>query len=316
MKTRIYVDGESGTTGLLIHERLSREPDIERLHIDPARRHDLAERKKYLNAADVVFLCLPDDASREAVSMVENPDTRILDASTAFRCDDGWAYGFPELCRGQRDRIRTSKRVAVPGCYATGFIAAVRPLIEAGVITPGMPLSCNAVSGYSGGGRKLIAKYEREGQPAGDLLSTRLYALGLAHKHIPEMMRYGGLAPPPIFTPAVGPFAQGMLVMLPLDAEQMTKKADPAAVWKIYADYYRGERFVRVMRPDGGDALDGGYLGATALNGTNRLEIFVFGDGGRLLIVSRLDNLGKGASGQAVQCMNILLGRDEALGLE
>ena len=316
MKARIFVDGESGTTGLQIHERLRRERDIEVLHIDPVRRRDPAERKKYLNAADIVFLCLPDDASREAVSMVENPDTRILDASTAFRCDDGWVYGFPELCPEQRDRIRTSKRIAVPGCYATGFNAIVHPLIEAGVLAPDTPLSCNAVSGYSGGGKKLIAKYEREGQPAGDLLSIRFYALGLAHKHIPEMMKVNGLTHPPIFTPAVGPFAQGMLVMLPLDAEQMAKQPEPQTIWEMYAAYYRGERFVRVMEPGGGDALDGGYLGATALNGTNRLEIFVFGAGGRLLIVSRLDNLGKGASGQAVQCLNIMLGLDEATGLE
>ena len=316
MKKRIFVDGESGTTGLMIRERLRKEPDIELLHIDPARRRDPAERKKFLNAADIVFLCLPDDASREAVAMVENPETRILDASTAFRCDDNWVYGFPELCPGQRDRIRASGRVAVPGCYATGFSAAVHPLIDAGVLTPDTPIMCNAVSGYSGGGKKLIAKYEQEGQPAGDLLSTRFYALGLAHKHIPEMMKVNGLTHTPLFTPAVGPFAQGMLVMLPLDAERMAKKPEPQAVWEIYAAYYQNERFVRVMPLGGGDALDGGYLGATALNGTNRLEVFVFGDGGRLLIVSRLDNLGKGASGQAVQCLNIMLGRDEATGLE
>jgi len=314
MKYKVFVDGQEGTTGLEINERLSKQPDIELIKISSELRKDNAERAKLLNLADIVFLCLPDEAARQAVSLVTNPNTRIIDASTAHRTQAGWVYGFAELDREQRDKIRASKRIAVPGCYATGFTAAVHPLRVSGVLSAGYPLCCNAVSGYSGGGKKLIEKYEQGRDDSITLKSPRFYALGLSHKHLPEMAIINGLEAPPLFTPIVGDFKQGMLVSLPLSRKLLDKKLDACEIHALYRDYYKGERFISVM-PFGEEPLDGGFLDATGCNGTNRLEIFVFGHDDKILIISRLDNLGKGASGAAVQCMNIVLGQDEGIGL-
>jgi N-acetyl-gamma-glutamyl-phosphate reductase len=319
MKYKVFVDGKEGTTGLKLHERLALQPDIELLNIDDVLRKDTHERARLINEADVVFLCLPDAASIEAVSLVKNENTRVIDASTAFRCDDGWAYGFPELNPTQRQLIGKSKRVAVPGCYATGFTSAVYPLLQAGIISGNYPLTVSAVSGYTGAGKKLIEKYEqgRSTEPSVDihLKSPRMYALGLNHKHLPEMIKINDLLQPPLFMPMVGDFDRGMLVSLPLCRQLLKKDMDASALHSFYSHYYEGEQFVKVMPQGGEGSLDGGFLDATGCNGTNRLELFVFGHDGQILVVTRLDNLGKGASGAAVQCMNIMLGQDEAAGL-
>jgi N-acetyl-gamma-glutamyl-phosphate reductase len=316
LKYKVFVDGEAGTAGLEIGSRLAKRDDIELLKIDPALRRDMNERKKLLNAADLAFLCLPDAASREAVSLVTNSETRVIDASTAFRTDPSWVYGWPEMNGGQREKIRNSKRVSVPGCHATGFNAAVYPLAAGGILPSDYPLSAASVSGYSGGGKKLIGAYEdtRLGDPA--MLSPRYYALTLSHKHLPEMVKVNGLEYEPVFMPLVGNFYRGMLVSLPLQKRLLNKNIDAAGVWNYYKKYYKDEKFIKVMPFGGGDCLDGGFLGADGCNGTNRLEIFVFGHDEQILVMSRLDNLGKGASGAAVQCMNIMLGFDESTGLE
>lgn len=311
----MFVDGESGTTGLEIRSRLEKREDIELLKIDPARHRDISERAKFLNAADLAFLCLPDAASREAVSLVTNSKTRIIDSSTAFRTDPSWVYGWPEMSPEQREKIKKSKRTAVPGCHATGFNAAVYPLAAGGILPKDYPICATSVSGYSGGGKKLISTYEdtRKGDPALD--SPRYYALGLKHKHLPEMVMVNGLAFEPVFTPLVGPFYRGMLVSLPLSRRLLSKKLDAKDIWEYYSEFYKNVRFINVMPFGGEDCLDGGFLGADGCNGTNRLDIFVFGHDDQILVMSRLDNLGKGASGAAVQCMNIMLGLDEGTGL-
>jgi N-acetyl-gamma-glutamyl-phosphate reductase len=315
LKYKVFVDGESGTTGLEIRSRLEKREDIELLKIDPARHRDISERAKFLNAADLAFLCLPDAASREAVSLVTNSKTRIIDSSTAFRTDPSWVYGWPEMSPEQREKIKKSKRTAVPGCHATGFNAAVYPLAAGGILPKDYPICATSVSGYSGGGKKLISTYEdtRKGDPALD--SPRYYALGLKHKHLPEMVMVNGLAFEPVFTPLVGPFYRGMLVSLPLSRRLLSKKLDAKDIWEYYSEFYKNVRFINVMPFGGEDCLDGGFLGADGCNGTNRLDIFVFGHDDQILVMSRLDNLGKGASGAAVQCMNIMLGLDEGTGL-
>lgn len=315
LKYKVFVDGEAGTTGLEIHSRLSSRNDIELLQISAEMHRDKDERQRLLNAADICFLCLPDDAARESVSLVTNPNTRIIDASTAHRTNPGWVYGWPEMSKEQRKKIAASKRVAVPGCHATGFNAAVYPLIAGGIMPTDYPISATSVSGYSGGGKKLIAQYEdtRRGDP--EMQSPRYYALALHHKHLPEMMKVNSLQYEPVFTPLVANFYRGMLVTLPINRRLLSKNMDARAVWGYYSEYYKDERFIKVM-PFGGEVcLDGGYLGAQGCNGTNRLEIFVFGHDDQILVMSRLDNLGKGASGAAVQCMNIMLGLDEGTGL-
>lgn len=316
MKYKVFVDGEAGTTGLEIGSKLAARDDIELLKIDPELRKDPNERKKFLNEADLAFLCLPDAASREAVSLVTNDKTRIIDTSTAFRTDPSWVYGWPEMNSAQAEKIRNSKRVSVPGCHATGFNAAVYPLVAGGILPKDYPVCATSVSGYSGGGKKLIGVYEdsRRGDPA--LNSPRYYALGLRHKHLPEMTKVCGLEHEPLFTPLVGNFYRGMLVSVPLRRRLLKKDIDAVGVWNFYKEYYDGKRFINVMPFGGEDILDGGYLGADGCNGTNRLEIFVFGHDDQILVMSRLDNLGKGACGAAVQCMNIMLGLDEGTGLE
>ncbi|MBN1532331.1 MAG: N-acetyl-gamma-glutamyl-phosphate reductase [Spirochaetes bacterium] len=316
MTIRVFVDGQEGTTGLRIHERLAARSDIELLQIDPERRKDPGARRGLLNAADVAFLCLPDDAARESVSLVTNGSTRIIDASTAHRTDPSWAYGLPELSREQRDAVASSKRVAVPGCHATGFVIPLYPLVRLGVVPEDYPVTCQSLTGYSGGGKKLIAAYEGPGADRESLKYFRSYALGLSHKHLPEMHRYSGLAFPPLFTPVVGDFYVGMSISVPLQARLLSKRVSAADVREMLASYYRGERFVRVMPFESESLLDGGFFKMQECNDTNLLDIFVFGNDRQILLVSRLDNLGKGASGAAVQNMNIMLGLDEATGLE
>lgn len=310
-KPIIYIDGKEGTTGLQIYDRLARREDIELLLIAEDKRKDASERKKLMNAADLVFLCLPDAAAVEAVELVENPKTRIIDASTAHRTAPGWVYGFPELGTSQREAIRTAKRVANPGCYATGFISLVAPLVKGGLLDPGAPLTCHAVSGYSGGGKKAISQYEDfELEP--ELVSPRHYAVSLNHKHIPEMMQICGLIRKPIFMPMICNFPQGMVVAVPLYLDMLKGRQTPDGLRKVYNDFYAGARFVTV-RP--ADAPSCGFIGSNNLEGTNDLQIFVCGNEEQVMLASRLDNLGKGASGAAVQNMNIMLGFPEETGL-
>ncbi len=314
MKKTVFVDGQHGTTGLKIRERLSGRDDIEVIEIEEEKRKDPAARRELLNRADVVFLCLPDDAARESVSLIENGDTRVIDGSTAHRVAEGWVYGLPEL-KGQRELIKRSKRIAVPGCHATGFVAMLYPLVVEGVVPPDYPVSCHAVAGYSGGGRNMISDYESEG--ATEYVRTpRLYALKLDHKHLPEMQKITGLARPPVFSPTVVNVYQGEIISIPLVTEFLKKRVTAGDIRTLLADYYAGERFIRVMPYPPDTGLKGGFLIFTDCNGTNDLDIFVFGGEDRVLLSARFDNLGKGASGAAVQNMNIMLDLPETAGLE
>lgn len=311
MKPKVYIDGKEGTTGLQIYDRLAQRQDIDLLLIDEEKRKDTQERKKLMNAADVVFLCLPDAAAIEAVTLVENPNTRIIDASTAHRTAPGWVYGFPELGGGQREAIAHAKRVANPGCYATGFISLIRPLVERGVLGADASLTVHALSGYTGGGKKTIAQYEAaEREP--ELVSPRHYAVKLNHKHIPEMMAVCGLTRRPIFMPIICDFPQGMVVTVPLYLDQLTGEQSIESLRALYGDYYQGAAFVE-LRP--ADAPSCGFIGSNNLAGTNRLQIFVCGNEEQVMLAARLDNLGKGASGAAVQNMNLMLGFEETAGL-
>jgi N-acetyl-gamma-glutamyl-phosphate reductase len=326
MAHTVFIDGEAGTTGLQIRDRLAARSDLEVLSIDPARRKDADARAELLNAADAVVLCLPDDASREAVSMITSNRVKVVDASTAFRVAPGWAYGFAEMSREQRAAIAGSTRVANPGCYPTGFIALVRPLVEAGLIPADFPLTVNAISGYSGGGKGLIGEFEDKAAPAGTNDAFRAYGLTLAHKHLAEMQAHAGLAHPPVFAPSVGRYAQGMLVEVPLQLWALPGRPSPADLHVALESAYAGEAFVEVA--SGAECAElqkvragaAGYVSALdpeALNGTNRMRLFVFGnaDGTQARLVALLDNLGKGASGAAVQNLNLMLGLEEGAGL-
>ncbi|MBO4119337.1 N-acetyl-gamma-glutamyl-phosphate reductase [Cupriavidus gilardii] len=313
MAFKVFVDGQEGTTGLRLLDYLSGRSDVELLRIAEDKRKDPAERARFLNAADVAFLCLPDVASREAVSLVTNPNTCVIDASTAFRTADNWAYGLPELVRGQREKIRASKRIAVPGCHASAFVLAVRPLVDAGVMQPDYPVTAFSLTGYSGGGKKMIADFEAGGNPKLD--SPRAYALGLEHKHLPEMRVQTGLAQAPIFSPIVGKFYKGLAVTVPVFPDRLARKVTPEQVAEIYRKHYEGEQFVRVMPAASDEHLDNGFFDVQANNDTNRVDLFVFGSADRIVLIARLDNLGKGAAGAAVQCMNVHIGADEATGL-
>lgn len=310
MKPKVFIDGEAGTTGLQIASRLKARGDIELLSIDEAKRKDSDARAAIMKKADAVILCLPDDAARLAVSLVENPNTVIIDASTAHRTSPGWVYGFPEMDKGQRAAIAASTRISNPGCYPTGFIALIRPLIVSGLVPNDWPLTVNAVSGYSGGGKPMIAEFEERQTED----NYRIYAMGQTHKHPPEMKKHAGLAHTPMFLPAVGRFAQGMIIEVPLPLWALPKKPKRAALHAQLKATYASERFVKVVPVVEGDAIR--TLGAEGCNDTNRLELFVFGTDEQARLVARLDNLGKGASGAAVQNLNIALGLDEGAGLE
>lgn len=316
MAYKIFVDGQEGTTGLQINERLQKRNDIELLIIDPEKRKDLQERKKLINEADIVFLCLPDDAAKESVSLVENNKTRVIDASTAHRTNDAWAYGFPELSAEHREKIKNSARVSVPGCYPTGFTALMYPLIKEGIVPKNYPVTCHAVSGFSGGGKKRIAEYETADPLDQSMKSPRFYALTLKHKHVPEMHKVSGLLHAPLFTPVIGPYYKGMTVAIPLYSSLLPAKNSAASVSEFLSSYYKGEHFIKVFPFGSEGGIVDGFLEATGCNGTNMLEIYVSGNEEHILLTARLDNLGKGASGAAVQCMNIQLGIDENTGLE
>ena len=304
---KVFIDGSAGTTGLRIYERLAAREDLTLLILPEERRKDAEARREMLNAADIAFLCLPDDASREAVAMTENPDTVILDTSTAHRTSEGWAYGFPELSAKHLEAVKTSRRIAVPGCHAGGFIALVYPLIEAGLLSPDALLTCHSLTGYSGGGKKMIAEYEGAERDA--LLSApRQYALGQTHKHLKEMNYVTGLKNAPVFSPIVADFYSGMAVTVPLFASMLNGTAED--VKRIYAEKYNTP-LVRYAE----SADEGGFYAATRLSGKDRMEISVMGNDERILLLARYDNLGKGASGAALECMNISLGLDPTYGL-
>lgn len=313
MKHAVFVDGQEGTTGLRIHEYLAARGDVELLRIDPDRRKDPAERARLLNAAEVAFLCLPDTAAREAVLLLNNPNTCLIDASTAHRTDSDWVYGLPELASGQRDRLRRAKRIANPGCHATAFVMLLRPLVDAGLVPADLPVSATSITGYSGGGKKMIEQYEAGGDAR--LSSPRPYALKLAHKHIPEMMLHTGLRQKPVFLPIVGDFYKGLAVTVPLHFSELPAGTDGSRLQAALEKHYAGEQFVRVMPLSDAGTLEEGYFDVQACNDTNRVDIFVFASDTQALLMARLDNLGKGASGAAVQCMNLHLGVDEAQGL-
>jgi N-acetyl-gamma-glutamyl-phosphate reductase len=305
--TRVFIDGAAGTTGLEIRERLAGRAELELITLDDAQRKDAGARRDALNAADIVVLCLPDDAAREAVALIDNPITRVIDASTAHRTADGWAYGFPEI--SGRDVVAAAKRVSNPGCYSTGFIALVAPLVRAGLVPADTPLICNAVSGYTGGGKSMIAEFEgAQGRPT----AWRTYALGLNHKHLPEMRVQSGLSATPIFSPAVADVDRGMIVEVPLHSAVLPGRPDGAAVHAALQEFYAESPIVRVI-----DTWDEPLLTIERCRGTDRLDIFVFAnaEAGQIRLIAALDNLGKGASGAAVQNLNLVGGFDETAGL-
>ena len=309
--TKVYIDGQSGTTGLQIYDRIGARDDLELLRIDDDKRHDIDERRRFINAADVVFLCLPDDGAREAVSLVENPDTCIIDASTAHRTADGWTYGFPELSREQREAITTSKRIANPGCHATGLISTTAPLVRMGIVPADYPVTCYSITGYSGGGKKMIADYEAESRPE-ILDAPGIYGLSLSHKHLPEMQKVAGLDYPPVFMPVVDDYYKGMATTIMLQSRLLEGTPGAEEICARLQGYYADEHFVTVL-PFGTNAST---LYANELAGTNYLRIIVCGNEERISVTALFDNLGKGASGAAVQNMNIVLGLDETTGLE
>ncbi len=319
VKPAVFIDGEAGTTGLQIYQRLTPRDDLERVSIDPAQRKDAAARSRLMNEVDVVILCLPDAAAQEAVGFVTNPRVKILDASSVHRTAAGWVYGFPELEKTRRAEIAAAQRVSNPGCYPTGFLACVRPLVAAGLIPATMPITVNAVSGYSGGGKQLIATYEATHGGSTSRYPYGIYGLGFGHKHVAEMHKHSGLAAAPLFVPAVGDFMQGMLVQVPLPLWSLNHPPSGSQLASVLQDYYADEAFVQVSPYADITALrDGKFLDAQAANGSNRVELFVFGsdDTQEALLVARLDNLGKGASGAAVQNLNLMLGLPEVAGLE
>ena len=303
---KIFIDGSAGTTGLRIRERLAERRDLELILLSEEKRKDIEARREALNSADVAFLCLPDAAAIEAVSLLENPNTAIIDTSTAHRTNPAWVYGFPELL-GRREKIASSKRIANPGCHASGFVALVEPLVRAGVIAPDAALTAYSLTGYSGGGKKMIAEYEADER---DVLlnAPRMYGLTQQHKHLPEMSAVCGLASAPIFCPVVAPFYSGMEVTVPLFAKHICGNIE--TIQSVYRDYYT-QGLVRYVE----QADESGFLSATALSERDDMQITVCGNDDRILLVARFDNLGKGASGAAIQNMNVILGVDETTGL-
>ena len=314
MSVKVFIDGKEGTTGLKIYERFAKRSDIEILQIDDDKRKDPEERRKMIDASDYTFLCLPDAAAIESANLCTNPNTVIIDASTAHRTNPDWAYGFPELSPEFRKRIETSTRIAVPGCYASGFISIGYPLVKSGIMPADYPVVIHAVSGYSGAGKKAIAQYEAEGRNP-ELDSPRLYALTQSHKHLPEMKKICGLDYEPIFNPYVCDYFQGMTVTVGLHSRLLSKKVTAADVQKMFAENYAGSSFVKVAPLMGEGVLPVQFIPANTLAGTNDLQIFVYGNDERIMVTSRFDNLGKGASGAAVQCLNISMGIDETTSL-
>ena len=308
-KPRVFIDGQEGTTGLQIYERLGGREDIELLHIDEALRKDEGARRELINTADIVFLCLPDAAAREAVALAESEHVRFIDASTAHRTDPDWTYGFPELCRGQREKIAGARLLANPGCHATGFIALASPLVRMGILPEDSLVSVFSLTGYSGGGKKMIAEYEAPGRDKA-LDSPRIYGLNLRHKHLPEMQLYSCLKQPPVFTPVVDDYYCGMAVTLPLHNALLRGGQTAQTIRDALAGYYESEKLISVapLRMEG-------MLAANAFAGGNKLEISVAGHEGQTILTARFDNLGKGASGAAVQNMNLMLGFEETAGL-
>jgi len=317
MKKKIFVDGLTGTTGLKIHERLSLYSELDMITIDYEKRRDPRERAKCLNEADIVFLCLPDDASREAVSLVTNPNTKIIDASTAYRSASDWAYGLPELSPEHRQLIKESKRVTNPGCHATAFILSVYPLVAQKIMPTNYPVTCQSLTGYSGGGKALIDKYEQNDGRNDFTKAPRPYSLTLNHKHLPEMTIRTGLEEAPVFVPILGNNYEGLAVMVPIHTKMLSKQMTAKNIHEVLSEHYRNQKFVKVMPFADASFLFDGAVDITACNDTNNAELFVFGNEakGSAVIMTRLDNLGKGASGAAIQNMNIMLGFEEGLHL-
>lgn len=313
MKTKIFIDGSEGTTGLRIYERFEGRDDVELLKISSELRKDVNERKRLINESDITFLCLPDAAARESVSLVENENVRIIDTSTAHRTEEGWAYGFAELSDAHRDAIKNGKRIAVPGCYATGFISLVYPMIASGIMPADYPVSSFAMSGYSGAGKKVIAAYEADERPD-DFDAPREYALTQEHKHLKEMKKITGLNKEPLFSPLICDYYSGMVVSVPLYTSMLNNVSSVEDVHKAIFDFYAGEQFVKVMPLDA-SAGEGNMLAGNACSGWDGLRIFVTGNADRIVLSSQFDNLGKGASGAAIQCLNIMLGCEENKGL-
>ncbi len=307
--TKIFIDGKAGTTGLRIYERLENFEGIELISLDDEKRKDPACRKEALNSADIAFLCLPDDAARESVSLIDNENTVVIDTSTAHRTLDDWAYGFPELSPAHREKIKNSKRIAVPGCHASGFISLIYPLVEAGILKNTEKLSCFSLTGYSGGGKKMIADYEEE--PDELLGAPRQYALTQSHKHLKEMVKISGIENAPVFCPVVGDFYSGMEVTVPLFKTDLNDGYGIEDIKEIYKNKYTGPI---VTYCD--DLSEGGFISAGLLSGKDTMIISVFGNEDRFILTARYDNLGKGASGAAVECLNIVLSNDDTNGLE
>jgi N-acetyl-gamma-glutamyl-phosphate reductase len=315
LQPQVFIDGAAGTTGLEIRQRLAERRDLNVVELSEADRKNVTARRRALNEADIAILCLPDDAAREAVAPIENPLVRVLDASSAHRVTEGWVYGFAEMAPGQRQDIAAARRVSNPGCYATGFLALVCPLIRAGLIPPSFPLSVDAVSGYSGGGKAMIEEFEDKASPRHVATVVRSYALSLAHKHLPEMQLHAGLAHPPIFSPYVGRYYRGMIVGIPLPLWALPSHRSPEDIHRVLANAYAGEVLIDVEPLETTRKMT--ILDAEALKGTNRMKLFVFAnrDAGQARLVAVLDNLGKGASGAAVQNLNLMLGLREFAGL-
>jgi len=317
MKKKIFIDGAEGTTGLRLRQRLESRDDIEIITVaDESLRKDAAEKKRCISLSDVTFFCLPDAAASEDALLCDNENTVLIDASTAHRTESGWVYGFPEL-HGYREKIRSSKRIAVPGCHASGYIAAVFPLVEKGVLKKDAQTVCFSLTGYSGGGKKMIAEYE-SGEKRRQLYSPRIYGTSQTHKHLREMKFVSGLEKAPVFVPTVDDYYSGMLTTIPLTPDMMSKSFSKSDVTDIFKEYYSGQKLVRVLgENDAGDVFENGsFLDAGALSGKDLMYIYVSGNDERMTLHAVFDNLGKGASGAAVQCMNIVLGADEASGLD
>lgn len=312
---KIFIDGKEGTTGLKIYERFANRSDIEIMQIDEDKRKDPVEKAKMINASDFTFLCLPDAASIESAALCTNPKTRIIDASTAHRTNPAWAYGFPELDKSFREKIINSNRVAVPGCYASGSNAILYPLVKSGIMPRDYPVVIHAVSGYSGGGKKAILQYEAEGRNK-DLDSPRMYALTQCHKHLPEIKVMSNLEYDPIFSPYICDYIQGMCVTVGLHTRLLSKKVTVKDVHEMFAAHYDGTNFLQVAPVMGEGVLTDNYIPSNTMAGKNTMQVFVYGNDDRIMVTTRFDNLGKGASGAAVQCLNIMMGIDETTGLE